>query len=390
MQHWFEENMATVGLIAALAAGMVGFASTAQAQEAEKVREEGVEAMDEAAENVTDDEEEKDEQTAEASEKDEMDRPKKRRMVTKMQKKTAADGYLKAHRDQKNPRELLGGPIEVTIKQESGGVKVALPSKRRLDPNVFGTPNNPRQYDGTPAMTGVPMAMRGAQQGQYTEFQQRSPFGNKSTTMGKGKLEVTAVDKTATDTASGTSGDKVEFSASWQDGEENTYSVKCCETLATAGLEYPTFGGVVSNHLMHGWTGIGTPLMPTTFSYVAFWGMGQVMKNGEVVDDERLVHGMLTEYVRKENYELAFDHEITPSRVHFHLMVAPFAADKKSDKYKKSPVATGFEMENGEELPFWHVMFNNLDINASRMAATEPATDPDGDDNPTKSAKAAD
>ena len=36
-------------------------------------------------------------------------------------------------------------------------------------------------------------------------------------------------------------------------------------------------------------------VMPTEYALAAFWGMGMVKKNGEVLDPPRLVHGMLTE-----------------------------------------------------------------------------------------------
>jgi len=248
-------------------------------------------------------------------------------------------GYLKAHMNAQ-PQELLGGPLEVNISQNSGGVFVILPSKRKLDPQVFGTPDMPRAIAGTPGINGLP------------------PMAN-------GKLNIEALDATAADASE--TGDEVQFMASWEDQEGNTYEVRCCGMLATHGVEFPTFGGVVTNTILHGSTRIGTALMPTEYTYFAFWGMGQVRKNGEVTDQPRLIHGMLTEYVRKEGYELAFDDEVTPGRKHFHLMVPPMMPQMEEGKFVHKDVATGFELPNGMELPFWHVMFENLEINASRQ-----------------------
>jgi hypothetical protein len=162
----------------------------------------------------------------------------------------------------------------------------------------------------------------------------------------------------------------VDLEASWTDGEGNTYAVRCCEKLASAGTEYPTFGGVLTNHLHHGFTRIGTPLMPTLFSDFAFWGIGTVLKNGEVTDSTRLVHGMLTEYVRHGNYELAFDDEVQPSARHFHVMVPAYMPGPDGKQFEKNPVSTGFMLQNGSEMPFWHVMFENLDISASPTQVT--------------------
>lgn len=60
------------------------------------------------------------------------------------------------------------------------------------------------------------------------------------------------------------------MTASWQDKAGNTYTVKCCTKVATHGADYPTFGGVVTNTILHGSSAIGTPLMPTEYTYFAF------------------------------------------------------------------------------------------------------------------------
>ena len=191
-----------------------------------------------------------------------------------------------------------------------------------------------------------------------------TPFGNKSMVMPDGKLQIEATDATATDAA--TTSDKVKFSASWKDKKGNTYSVKCCDKLVAHGLEYPTFGGVATNIILHGNSGIGTPLMPTEFAYFAFWGFGEVDMNGKTLDKPRLIHGMLTEYVRGDDYALAMDDGTTPQRMQFHLMIPPFKPDPDKGVFIKAPVKTGLKLPNGKELPFWHVMFENLTLDSGR------------------------
>jgi len=284
-------------------------------------------------------------------------------MMAKIQDMAPAIGYLKAHRTEQKPFGLLGGPIQVNISQHQGGVFVALPDLRHLDPYAFGTPNMPRSFGGTPGITGVPPMARKVEDGHYTNLAMPSPFGDKFVVMGSANLDLSMTDATATDAAK--TQDAVQLSASWKDMEGNTYSVRCNKVIP-AGLESPTFGGVVTNHLMHGFTRIGTPLMPTEFAYAAFWGMGTVSKNGTVLDGPRLVHGMLTEYVRTTGYKLASDDQVTPSRRQFHLMVAPFMPNKETMHFDPKPVKTGLKLPNGMELPFWHVMFENLEIESSR------------------------
>lgn len=286
------------------------------------------------------------------------------RAVAALQAAAPFKGYLAAHAGYGQPQPLLGGPIDVSVRQDSAGVFVALPDRRRLDPRVFGSPAMPRAVAGTPGINGVPLMARGVDDGRFTVMKSLSPFGDKFVTMPNGHLELSAHDATATDAAA--TEDRVSFRASWQDKARNTYEVRCCERMAAHGVEFPTFGGVVTNHILHGSSRIGTALMPTEFTYVAFWGMGEVRKNGKVLDAPRLVHGMLTEYVRTAGYKLASDDRVTPGRRQFHLMVPPFAPDPQHGVFVPKPVATGFGLPNGKTLPFWHVMFESLDIDASR------------------------
>ena len=292
-----------------------------------------------------------------------MDQQQMMQMMSKFQEHTPAKGYLAARRGLDEPQELLGGAVNVTVTQEGGGVLVGLPDKRKIDPAVFGTPEMPRRFGGTPGITGLPMPMREQEGGDYTNMMNNSPFGDKFMQLGNADLSIRVTDATATDAAK--TEDKIQFRAKWEDRSGNIYEVRCNQPIPM-GLEFPTFGGVMTNHILHGFTGLGTPLMPTEYSYMAFWGMGTVFKNGQQIDGPRLVHGMLTEYVRAEGYKLAHDHEVTPQRRHFHLMVSPFKPNMQTGHFERKPVKTGFELPNGMELPFWHVMFENLDINATR------------------------
>ncbi len=279
------------------------------------------------------------------------------------EKSESAD-YVKNHADLSNPFELLGGSVKIDIRQKSGGVHVALPDNRELDPVIFGTPDKPRNFGGTPVITGVPEGIREVKNDKYTQINKKSPFGDKHIIMKNGELMINAMDITATDAA--TTEDEVKLSASWQDEEGNTYEVTCCEVMAKHGVDFPTYGGVATNMVLHGFSGTGTPLMPSEFAWFAFWGMGSVSKNGEVLDKPRLIHGMLTEYVRTDNYELAFDSEVTPEKRHFHLLTVPFKPDLENFKFENNPVKTGFMLKNGMEMPFWHVMFDNLEIEGER------------------------
>jgi len=131
-------------------------------------------------------------------------------------------------------------------------VFVALPAERRLDPHVFGTPKNPRAFGGTPGINGVPLMPRGQSGGQYTRMMKKTPFGDAYMALPDGTLMVDGTDITATDAA--TTKDTVKMKASWKDKAGNTYTVSCCKMMAAHGVEFPTFGGVVTNVILHGFT----------------------------------------------------------------------------------------------------------------------------------------
>lgn len=293
--------------------------------------------------------------------------PAMAKAAARMQSLDGWRGYLDAHAQVTKPQPLAGGPIAISLTQQSGGVFVGLPDHRQRDATVFGPDNMPRHYAGTPVITGVPPMLWEKTSGSE-ETKPLTPFGDKHIALPDGRLSVNAVDATATDAA--TTRDTVKFDASWKDKAGNTYEVKCCARLAAHGLEYPTFGGVATNMILHGNSGLGTPLMPTEFTYFAFWGFGEVDMNGRTLDKPRLVHGMLTEYVRGPGYALADDRGVTPERLQFHLMVAPFKPDPTRKVFVSDPVHTGFKLPNGKELPFWHVMFENVTFDAHRQEKT--------------------
>jgi hypothetical protein len=107
--------------------------------------------------------------------------------------------------------------------------------------------------------------------------------------------------------------------------------------------------------------------MPTEFVYVAFWGTGETLKNGEVLDKPVIVHCMLTEEVRGQDYTLDFDHQVTPTRVMMHLIVPPFLPGE-DDHFRRKDVKTSYMLPSGQEMNFWHIMFSNLEISAERQA----------------------
>ncbi len=235
----------------------------------------------------------------------------------------ARQDYLESHRGILNPSAVLGGPIRVRARQTTGDVRIVLPGSRGPYEQVFDAWALPN-----------------------------------------GRFALEAIDATATDAA--TTNDSVQFEASWQDPQGNTYAARC-HRVVPCGAECPVFGGVVTNHILDDFNRVGAPSMPAGFTYVAFWGTGEVLQNGRVVDGPVLMHGALMEMVRFEGYRPAPDGRIMAMQRQFHLQVP--AVLMASDDGSPAPhhVRTGFFLPDGQELPFWHIVFENPEIGAARL-----------------------
>lgn len=248
--------------------------------------------------------------------------------------------YTMSHAKNQSPPERLGGPVTITAVQEGGSTRWPLPGPRQLDPAVFGTPDHPLGWEAAPfPLVGIPHQMRQQRDGNYTIVDHATPFSDWMKA-GVGSLRMTVTDRTAIDGA--TTQDKVDFEATFQSPDQaHDYRVVANMPLPH-GKFFPTFGGVVTDHLLHGSTGIGTKLMPTEYTYVSFWAKGQVFVDGKLTNDGQLVHVMITEFVRGDRNKLQFDGSVGAggTGMVLHLMVPPYRIGPKGPE--KSPVRSGY------------------------------------------------
>lgn len=247
--------------------------------------------------------------------------------------------YTHGHAMIERPAERLGGALKVTVTQKNGSTRFILPGPRFMDPSVFGSPENPTGFDPAPfPLLGVPLDMRKTTSNGYSFVDHATPFSDWYE-VGVGSVKMKVVDATATDGAR--TKDKIDFEANFELPDGTKYRVTCKKPLSH-GMAFPFFGGVVTNHLLHGVTGIGTRLMPTEFTYVAFWGVGNIYKNGELINEKHMVHVMVTEAVRGDGYKLGFDGDVgnPPQTLTMHLMIPPFKPTPKG--MVKTPLKTMF------------------------------------------------
>lgn len=236
---------------------------------------------------------------------------------------------------------------EVVMTATADGVAIwQFPDKRALDPDIFGTPENPLNVEL------LPIAMRdvNADNTAYTTIKKPLMFSNKikKTT---GSIKISAEDLTALDNPK--SKDKAEMEANFRGPNGEDFKV-ILKKLIPVGPDHPFFGGVGTNVLMHGDTGIGTPLVSREFSYITLWGVGDLYKNGELIDKGRIIHVMVSERTRDDNFKVGFG-VAKPDELEIHLALPPKKGTPTGPV--DSPVPTGVELPNGVEQPFMHVNF---------------------------------
>ncbi len=215
-----------------------------------------------------------------------------------------------------SPGNLIGGTRIVMASKAGDDVRWILPGLRALDPKIFGTPDQPLGFEDD---IGLPLEARLTNEDgtAYTTTAGPTPFSD-NFAMISGDFSLKAVDATLIDGPD--SKDQVDFTASFTGPDGKEYSVTVLKVLPM-GPDHPFFGGVATNVISHGATGIGTNLFPGAYTYLAFWGMAEFSIDGEVVASNRLLHAMITSNVRDEDYKLVFDDEIDNSKVHLHVIL---------------------------------------------------------------------
>jgi len=280
----------------------------------------------------------------------------------------------------------------LTVKQESGKIVYwVLPGPRKLDPAVFGTPQEPSMLlkpkikaakqgpyppnvpgllKDLPFLVGLPMKARAEAPDGGWVLKKPNPFSDKARIV-SGDFSASFEDHVAKDQLGppGKTPDSAEMTAQFTDPAGNDYRVELDHVVQPPLPGYNTQGGVMIDSTHHGTTGTGTPLMPEVDTHAAFWGIGKIFVNGEP-RGMRVTHLMTTEVVRDSEYRLVFQddlplgpdkRQIADQAHHTHLMVLPVKpVPGKGPTFE--PVKTAFELPNGKNQPFMHIMFEQDEI----------------------------
>ncbi len=231
------------------------------------------------------------------------------------------------------------------------------PDKRLLNPEIFGTPDTPYNVEL------FPLEMRDISEDgmAYTRIKNPSMFSNniKKTT---GSISIVVEDLTAKDRPDSKDTATVEANFKWPNGENFRVVLK---KLIPVWPDHPFFGWVGTNVLMHGGTGIWTPLVEQEFSYITLWGLWDLYKNDKLIDTKRIVHVMASERTRDENFQIGFWVAL-PNQLEVHLALPPKKGSPNGPI--DSPVPTWVILKNGSEQPFMHVNFyDNIKIKGNKF-----------------------
>ncbi|MGB9927767.1 MAG: hypothetical protein ACPK85_05115 [Methanosarcina sp.] len=239
--------------------------------------------------------------------------------------------------------------------QEGGDVKWILPGPRRLDPQIFGTPDMPLGFEPE---IGVPVENRTVNGNMFNMTTMPTPFSDNFTRI-NGSFMMDLSDETPVDVNQSRDGAVAEFNFTDPTGQIN-YRVVLTE-ITRVGQFHPVFGGVVIDGIAHGKTGIDTRLEPTSYVYGAVWGVGELYINDTLVGDNRVIHAMATERLRspdQQGYRLLFDNELPHRGIQAHVLL-PDMIMAENGTMVKQPVPTNFTLPNGQEQPFLHIAFDN-------------------------------
>ncbi|MFQ5495149.1 MAG: hypothetical protein ACE5EX_07180 [Phycisphaerae bacterium] len=271
--------------------------------------------------------------------------------------------YARARGMSPNPPGRLGGSLTVKVSQKNGKARFILPGTRGLDPSIFGTPGHPAGFEPAPfPMSGIPLDLRRKTGDAYTIIDHACPFSDWSE-KASGSVRMKLVDATAIDGA--TTKDKIDFEANFELPDGAKYRVVCTKPLAH-GMAFPFFGGVVTNHLIHGGAGIAPRALPTAFAYAAFWGKGDVYKDGSLINGDQLVHVWVSEDIRGKGGRTRFDSEAgnRSKGLTLHMVVPPYRVTAQG--MKKTPLKTMF-------MPFPYIKPNIMKEMKSAKKSGDPA-----------------
>lgn len=297
-------------------------------------------------------------------------------------------GGSAAERSRPHSMQSSGISYTVEVTQQKGKpVNWVLPGPRRISEEVFGTPDNPLLGDAAlkhakkfnpkmadlldqfPTLVALPEDMRQTNDdgSEFTITSVPTAFSDEARPV-EGSLNLTYRDRAPW--AGFLQGqDEAKLDVQFTDPEDNTYRGQ----INKLDRKQETHaGGVLVGGLIHGKTGIGSPLFPQVYNYASFWGVGTLdINDGEQTLENRVIHFMTTQMARDNDYALAVDENMPLDwpflgrSHHTHGFFFPIKMTEVGPTY--DPLDLPFPSNKDQGQPFIHIMFD-MDEVTTRVA----------------------
>ena len=243
------------------------------------------------------------------------------------------------------------------------------PGIRNLDSKVFGDVNTPH---GDEFMIGVPLYNRlDDGSGNWTTTATPGHASNNTTALTSGVARVRVTDRTPIDLLTFTSPtkDTLDITIEFEDPFGRQILIQSTEPLPK-GPFHEFWGGVGTNQIMHGRTGLGGKAMPQCFAYIITYSLAEVRIDGQLLpgNDKRLLHTMITHGVRDANNSpgaaggngpfLGTDAEVDREDLEFHVVLPEVRFDPTPQP--NTPLV-GFPQE------FIHPLFENVRLRGNTI-----------------------
>lgn len=215
-----------------------------------------------------------------------------------------------------------------------------------LDPEIYGTPNNPLKTDEVPLWNRTISSDGSRYRANLLNSQNHST--NRADVFGT--IKVRAEDLTPFDSPD--SQDNAELEANFQGPNGESFTVILTRVIP----EFSTNGPWPEDHF-HGGVAINSHAQDhSVFSFLTIRGVADVYRDGELIDTDRLLSMTVSTHPRKTEDDLI---------IHFILMSIKVTQD---NDYIYENLKTGIFSEDGEEQNWFHVNFyENIKITGNPL-----------------------
>lgn len=227
-----------------------------------------------------------------------------------------------------------------------------------LEPEKFGTPQNPKGLDLTP-LVNRNVSKDGTR---FTSLKDGMVFSTDRTNV-PASIDIAATDLTPLDSEETWDTAKVEAHFEGPDGGK--FKVVLTH-LAPGHLPIQTFGGVGFNHLIHGETGLGTEHLVGVFAYEVIQGFVDVYRDDKLISSGNYGYfatSQTTNALNQDKKSGRYDQAKPLGKLIVHLVVLPY-----NEQGEYAPVHTGVTGPDGKEQVFFHVNYGeNIVVSGNRF-----------------------